>query len=86
MNYNTVMYVTEEEKLRVLKARMELERKARRKSVSAYVKQHRIAGMIMFVLGIICLFLGMPGATILFAFFGAAVFLVKEEDEVWADR
>lgn len=83
MNYNQIMYVTEEEKLRVLKARMEEERKARKRNVSAYVKQHRIAGTCMFGLGIVSLFLGMPGVTILCSFFGVAGFLAKEEDEEW---
>ena len=86
MNYNTVMYVTEEEKLRVLKARMEQERKAKRKNLSAYVKQHRIAGVCMFGLGILCLFLKMPGVTLLCAFFGVAGFLAKEEDEEWEEQ
>lgn len=83
---NSVFYITEEEKLRVLKARMEQERKAKRKNVSAYVKQHRLLGALMFLLGIACLFFGMPGVTILCAFFGVAGFLAKEEDEEWEER
>ena len=86
MNYNEIMYVTEEEKLRILKARMEQERKAKRKNASAYVKQHRLIGTLMFLLGIVCLFIGMPGVTILCSFFGVAGFLAKEGDEEWEKR
>lgn len=90
MQNNVIMYVSEEEKLRVLKTRMEQERKANRKlrraNTSAYIKQHRLAGMLMFLLGIACLFFGIPEVTILCSFFGVAGFLAKEEDQEWEDN
>ncbi len=84
-----VFYITEEEKLRVLRKRMDAERKARKRNVSAYVKQHRFLGTCMIGLALVCLLLGIFvdasffGLILVCAFFSAAAFSAKDGDDEW---
>jgi len=89
-----IMYVTEEEKQRVLKARMEAERKAKRKAnqkrLSVYERTHKISGTCMLILAILALVVfGIEGIgySILCGLFSVIGFAAKEEDrEAWLEE
>lgn len=81
------MYVTEEEKQRVLRARLEAERKANRKKLTAYERTHRIAGITLLILAVLALVVfGAEGIgySVLCGLFSIIGFVAKEEDkEAW---
>ena len=81
MNPN-VFYITEEEKRAILRQRLEAERRANRKRLTAYERQYRILGMIGVILAIASLCIGGEAiiGTILCGFLAVVGFLAKEED------
>ena len=90
MNTINVMYVTEEEKKRILDMRMEQERKANRKRMTAYEMEHRIAGIALLVLAVLAyLVFGMESIVIciMCGLFAIMALCAREEDrKKWADR
>lgn len=83
-----VMYVTEEEKKRILDMRMEQERKANKKRLTAYEKHHRIIGWIAVGMALICLYIGgeLIIGTFVCGFLAIVGFSAKEEvREEWSE-
>ena len=86
--YN-IMYITEEEKKAILRQRMEAERKANKKRMTAYERQYRILGVIMLIMALFCLYIGgeMIIGTILCSFFAVIGLVAKEEDRLeWEEQ
>ena len=84
-----VMYVTEEEKKAILRQRLEAERKANKKRMTAYERQYRILGVIMLIMALFCLYIGgeMIIGTILCSFFAVIGLLAREEDKMeWTEE
>ena len=87
MNKVKVMYVTEEEKREILRNRLEAERKANRKHMSANQKQHMIAGILMLIMALVTFYLSvnMDGEFIIFTivcgFMSLVCFGAREEGE-----
>ena len=89
MERMNVMYITEEEKLMVLRNRMEQERKANRRRMTEHERTHRIMGAIMLVLALVCLYIGgeMIIGAIMCGLFSAIGFCAREEDrEEWVEQ
>ena len=88
MNAN-VFYISEEEKQTILRQRLEAERKANRKKLSAYEKTHRLAGTCMLIVAVLALVVfGAEGIcySIMCGLFSIIGFTAKEEDrEAWLD-
>lgn len=84
-----VMYVTEEEKKRILDMRMEEERKANRRRMTAHEKNHRILGWIGFGMALVCLYIGgeLIIGSIVFGFLSILGFSAREEvREEWVEQ
>lgn len=84
-----VMYVTEEEKKRILDMRMEEERKANRRRMTAHEKNHRILGWIGVGMALVCLYIGgeLIIGSIIFGFLSILGFSAREEArEEWAEQ
>lgn len=81
-----VMYVTEEEKKRILDMRMEQERKAKRR-LTPYEKHHKKLGCILVFLGICCLYIGgeLIIGTFVCGFLAILGFSAKEVEEEWLE-
>lgn len=90
MNKAPVFYITEEEKRYVLNRRMEEERKANRKRMTAYEMEHRIAGIALLVLAVLAyLVFGMESIIIciMCGLFAIMALCAREEDrEKWANK
>ena len=87
MNTN-VFYISEEEKQAILRQRMEQERKANRRRLTEHETNHRILGVIMLILALICLYIGgeMIIGAIMCGLFSAIGFSAREEArEEWVD-
>ena len=82
MNNISVIYITEEEKMTILRRRLELERQANRKHVSDNVKLHRTIGAILGVFAFAFLIVGAEGiiGSILCGLF-ALIALAAKDDE-----
>jgi hypothetical protein len=92
MNKVNVMYVTEEEKRAILRQRLEAERKANRKRMSANQFQHMIAGIIMAIMAIVTFYLSIKidGEFIIFTivcgFMSLVCFGAREEETEWVEQ
>ena len=89
MERTHVFYITEEEKLMVLRNRMEQERKANRRRLTEHETNHRILGVIMLILALICLYIGgeMIIGAIMCGLFSAIGFSAREEvKEEWVEQ
>ena len=89
MERMNVMYVTEEEKLSILRSRLEEERKANRRRLTVHEKNHRILGWIMLGMSLVCLYIGgeLIIGSILCVFFSIVGFTAREEDrEEWVEQ
>ena len=81
MNNVQVFYITEEEKRAILNQRLEAERKANKRRMTEHERTHRILGVLMLILAVICLVIGGEGiiGTIICAFMSLVCFGAKEE-------
>lgn len=89
MNKAPVFYITEEEKRYVLDRRMEHERKANRRRMTAHEKNHRILGWIGVGMALVCLYIGgeLIIGSILFGFLSILGFSAREEvREEWVEQ
>lgn len=82
MERTNVMYVTEEEKLAILRNRLEAERKANRRRLTEHERNHRILGVILLILAIGCFIIGgeLIIGSIMGIFFSIVCFAAREED------
>lgn len=88
MERMNVMYVTEEEKLNILRNRLEAERKAKRR-LTEHERTHRILGILLIIMAFVFLYIGGEGilGTILCSFFAIICLAAKEEDrEEWVEQ
>lgn len=88
MERTQVMYVTEEEKLAILRNRLEAERKANRRRLTTKEKHHRAIGWFMLGMALACLYIGGEAiiGTIMCGFFALVGFTAREEvREEWVE-
>lgn len=89
MERTNVFYITEEEKLTILRNRLEAERKANKKHLSANEKLHRFLGALLLIFAVIFLAIGGEGiiGTIICAFMALVCFGAREEDrKTWVEQ